>query len=148
MKIYCDICNQDFTREWNLKRHKSDVHGLVENEKDDSVKQEFKENFNHMPYNYNPFAYPFHNEYNNIQSFPNSNIKPHNSETRPFSVDERLRIQKKLKNLEKILIKVYPKLFVLRRVNRLKKQCYDEQSDDPLKRYLEKNNLGYLWPLD
>jgi hypothetical protein len=139
MKIYCDICNKDFTREWNLKRHKSDVHELVENEKNDNLNQEFKGDFNHVPYN-NPSAYPFHYEYNNIQSFPNSHIKPHISETRTFSLEDKLRIQKKLKNLENILIKGWPKFIVLNRIKMLKKQCYDVQSDEPLKRYLEKSN--------
>ena len=93
MTIYCDICNQDFTREWNLKRHKSDVHGLVENEKDDRVKQEFKENFDYVPYN-NSSTYPFYNKSNNIQFFPNFHTEPHISETRTFTLDDKLRIQK------------------------------------------------------
>jgi hypothetical protein len=169
-KYYCNRCHTYFSREWNLKRHKTDVHQEVENAKDYNVKQEFKENRYPMPFNNNSFneqmanstynrpqqnsysynnnspAYPLHNEYNNIQSFPNPHIKSNISETRTFSLDDKIRIQKKLKYLENILIKNLPKFIVIKRIKILKDQCYYEQSDEPLKRYIVEKNLGYLWP--
>jgi hypothetical protein len=93
MKHYCKFCNKYFTREWNLKRHNDDVHEFVENAKNDNVELEFKENFNYLPNN-NSSAYPFYNEYNNMKFFPESYIESRTSETRAFTLDDKLVIQK------------------------------------------------------
>ena len=50
-KYYCDICNRDFTRNDNLKRHKTDVHELVENAKEYTEKQGLPENLDQTPFN-------------------------------------------------------------------------------------------------
>ena len=121
------------------------MHQEVENAKNDNINQEFKENLNHMHCNDNYSTYPFYTEHNNIKSFPHSYTASHISETRIFTVDDKLRIQKKLKKLEIILKRGYTKSMVFERIMLLKKQCYSEQSDEPIKRYVEKKNLGYLW---
>jgi hypothetical protein len=169
-KYYCDICHESFTREWNLKRHKIDVHKVIENDKNYNLKQVFKENLKDVPfksnsfdeqtadplynqpqqnsysYNNNFYAPPFYNGYNNIQSFPTPYIQSPITETKSFSNDDKIRIQKKLKTVENILIKVFPKFVVVSKIKRLRDQCYEEQSDEPLKRYIVKKNLGHLWP--
>ena len=162
-KYYCDICNRDFTRNDNLKRHKTDVHELVENAKEYTEKQGLPENLDQTPfnkqitnpiysqsqeksYNNNFSAYPFYNGYNYTQSFPNPNIQSHIKETKSFSVDDKIKIQKKLKIVENILKKNRPYYYVASRINMLRAQCYNEQSDEPLKRFIVKKNLGHLWP--
>ena len=171
MILTCNRCKAPFTRKWNLKRHMHDVHKVANYGKtNNNVKQEIEENFYHQSFNSNssyeqkedynypqsqqyPYSHannfsdpPFNNENNNIQSFPYS---PNNSdipETRTFNIDDKIRIQKILKNLENSLNKVYPKPAVSLIMKMLKDRCYREQSDEPLKRYLEKTNMGYLWP--
>jgi hypothetical protein len=171
MKITCNLCKRIFTREWNLKRHWHDVHKVANyGKRDNNVKQEIEENFHHASFNSNSsyeqnedYNYPqsqqypyshtnnfpdpaFYNEYNNIQSFPYSPNNSDITETRTLNIDDKIRIQKKLKILENSLNKVHTKSFVRSKMRELKDRCYREQSDEPLKRYLEKRNMGYLWP--
>lgn len=166
-KISCSLCNRIFTRDWNLKRHIQDVHRLYDSDKKENVNQEIEENYyspnnnsfykendinyynNHNPYYYNNFPNAFHNPayYYNYEFYPNSNFNPSSLEKeKRLSVDDKTRIKQVLKVLEKHLEKIFPTSFVVGIRLWLWDSCIQEQSDEPLKKYLKKYNLGSLWP--
>jgi hypothetical protein len=168
VKPYCKKCKKIFTRDWNFKRHLSDVHNVEDRSRSDIVNQS-RENLTHEPYNSNSFGeqnvddiynkfqqnydsqnnnlstHPLQDEYYNIESFPGGFINSHIPVKGTFNIDEEIKIQKQLKNLENILLKILPRFLVVGRINMLMKECYYEQSNDPLKRYLVKKNMGHLW---
>jgi hypothetical protein len=165
-KNKCNICNKIFTRDWNLKRHIQDVYRLNDYDKKDNIKQEFEENYylpnsnssykeNHINYynNQNPFYYNnFPNTFDNPASYNNefyqySNFKLSSLEKdKRLSNDEKIRIQKVLKNLQNLLEKIIPKSNILWIIENLWCKCIREQSEEPLKKFLILYKMAYLWP--
>lgn len=93
----------------------------------------------------------FHNDLNSYYGFYNSEsylYPPFNAkykEEKRLSLDDKLRIQKILKNLQNNLEKFYPVAFIFRLISWLHYQCITQKSDQPLKKFLIRNNVGFLW---
>ena len=67
-------------------------------------------------------------------------------ENRKLNSYDKIRIQSVLKILENYLEKIYSMPHVIWTISRLWVRCMREQSDEPLKKYLIKRNMGSLWP--
>jgi hypothetical protein len=147
-----------------------DVHRLADYTKKDNVNQAIGENDYYLPFNSNsfykennkdfynnytqdlPYYNNFSNDYSNygnynseLFSYPNLDFQI--KENRKLNLDDKIKIYKVLKILE-ISLKNYPKLYVARTISWLRSSCFREQSDEPLKKYLVKRNMGDLWPYE
>jgi hypothetical protein len=166
----CSICKGIFTRDWNLKRHIQDVHGLADYTKKSNINQGIKENDYYSPSNSNSSYKEKDMDYRNnykknpcyydifYTNFPNDGYYIHGSfpdlifnsqttENRELNDNDKIEIQKVLKILEDHLKKVgVPVTFVFGIITLLKRRCFSEKSDEPLKNFLITHNLGYLWP--
>lgn len=171
----CTVCNQSFSRQWNLKRHIQDVHKLHNYDKKDNIMQKDND-FNNLPFNiyennnfkdtnnkndinnnqnqhyYNSFPDINHDLYYNVESyqypysnFTNSNFESQLKKEKRLSVDDKIKIQKGLKILENHLEKICKPVYIFRIIKLLNYRCLSEKSDEPLKKYLVQNNIGYLW---
>ncbi|HSF50440.1 MAG TPA: hypothetical protein VLA74_06745, partial [Nitrososphaeraceae archaeon] len=147
---------------------KQDVHGLVDHTKKANINQGMKENDYYSPSNSNSYKEKDMDYRNNYKQnpyrydifytiFPNDGYYIHgpflysifNSQTtenRELNDDDKIEIQNVLKILENHLKKVgVPVTFVFGIITLLKRRCFSEKSDEPLKNYLIAHNLGYLW---
>ena len=78
--------------------------------------------------------------------YPYSNINSqYKEEEKNLSIDDKIKIQKVLKNLENYLEKFYPSAFIFQILSWLRYQCFTQKSDEPLKKFLVQNNIGFLW---
>ena len=173
-KKVCTICYKKFTRKWNLDRHLYDVHDVHDDLRKDRIKQEIvvqdhlsnmaeskgkilnKDNDNNMNqtqynrsyYNNNNFPntlyYNYH-YYNYAYPYPNLYFH-YREEERKLTIYDKIKIQKILKNLENYLEKFCPRPFIFQILSWLRYQCLSQKSDQPLKKFLVRNNLGFLWP--
>ncbi len=102
---------------------------------------------NNLPNNF-PYCYGYYN--NNTSSYPYSNINSQykEEEEKRLSIDDKLKIQKVLKNLENYLEKFYPRTFIFQILSWLRYRCLTQKSDEPLKKFLVQNNIGFLWTLE
>jgi hypothetical protein len=170
----CNLCKKIFTRRWNLERHLQDVHKIYDNTKKDNINPEFidygdlpnninrnsnrnKNNDNNISeminnensYYYNNFSNTFpYPAYYNGEFYPYSNFNPSPFEKeKRLSLEDKIKIQKVLTDLESHLIKIgCPMEFVFRLKRWLKYRCSCAKTDEPLKKYLVNNNFGNLWP--
>ena len=171
-KKRCDRCNRLFSRQWNLERHLQDVHEINNDIKKrrgriDGYDYEYEQlninsannlkktenNYNDMDYNGNSYCcnnfsniYP-NSGYNNSEPYIYSNYNSLFKEEKTLSNDDKIKIQKVLKFVENYLKRLYPKSNVFPIISWLRYRCLREKSDEPLKKYLFKNNMGHLWPL-
>lgn len=98
-------------------------------------------NINNLPNNF-PYCYGY---YNNIP-YPYSNINSqYKEEEKKLSIDDKIKIQTGLKNLENYLEKFLPIPFIFQILSWLRYQCLTQRSYDPLKKFLVQNNIGFLW---
>ena len=74
-------------------------------------------------------------------SIPNTKKK----KKKRLSIDDKIKIQKILKNLENYLEKFYTRAFIFQIISWLRYQCFTQKSDEPLKKFLVQNNIGFLW---
>ena len=173
IKKRCYRCNRLFSRQWNLERHLQDVHEINDDIKKeerrggiDGYDYEFgqlnmnnannlkktENNNNDMDYNGNSYYYDnFSNiypipRYYNIEPYIYANYNSLCKEEKILSIDDKIKIQKVLKVVENYLERIYPKYYVFLIISRLRHRCLREKSDEPLKKYLVKNNMGHLWP--
>jgi dynactin complex subunit len=112
-------------------------------------------NMNHTQYNqsyYNNNNLPNNSPYyyygfdNNTSSDLYSNINSQYKEDKKrLSIDDKIKIQKVLKNLENYLKKFYPPMFIFQILSWLHYQCLTQKSDEPLKKFLVQKNIGFLW---
>jgi hypothetical protein len=174
-KNACNICYKKFTRKWNLERHLYDIHEFHNNVNNARRKQGIEvpdhllnmvepnrkilkkedNNMNHTQYNqsyYNNNNLPNNSPYyyygfdNNTSSDLYSNINSQYKEDKKrLSIDDKIKIQKVLKNLENYLKKYYPHMFIFRILSWLYYQCLTQKSDEPLKKFLVQKNIGFLW---
>ena len=79
--------------------------------------------------------------YSNI----NSQYKEEEKEEKRLRIDDKIKIQKVLKNLENYLEKFCPSAFIFQIILWLRYQCLTQKSDEPLKKFLVQNNIGFLW---
>ena len=98
---------------------------------------------NNLPYYY------FYGFDNNTSSYPYSNInaqyrEEEEEETR-LSIDDKIKMQKVLKNLKNYLEKFYPSAYIFQILSWLRFQCLTQKSDKPLKKFLVQNNIVFLW---
>lgn len=114
--------------------------------------KKIENNNNYMDYNgnsycYNNFSniYPNHGYYNS-EPYIYSNYNFLFKEVKTLSSDDKIKIQKVLKIVENYLESLYPKSNVFLIISWLRYRCLREKSDEPLKKYLVKNNMGHLWP--
>ncbi|HJT85467.1 MAG TPA: hypothetical protein VJ697_13385 [Nitrososphaeraceae archaeon] len=174
-KKICKICNTPFTRKWNLARHLKDSHQIPTKEEIQNMNSEFDNNhisaerynnrshklshryncdgmneinysgtynnYNEIPPNY---SYP---GYFNGQGYPwfNFNFQSEKEQKR-WTYDDQIRIQSILKILQNYLEKIYHQFYVSRTIFRLKRKCNDEKSDELVKKFFIRKNIGYLWP--
>jgi len=168
----CQICNKSFTRQWNLDRHKQDIHHIPKDGEHYRVKQKYE-----GP----PYSYPssFRNEqFRNIENnttekgyydnhFENHNFTyncssndlynnrfyedfepiPLNKEENKLTVRDMIRIQRGLKTLKNFLQRIYPNPVVFRQIYWLYYLCWTKSSIEPLRDFYQKNNLMHIWPL-
>ena len=66
------------------------------------------------------------------------NTKKKNKEEKKLSIDDKIKIQKVLKNLENYLEKFYHRTFIFQILSWLRYQCFTQKSDKPLKNFLFK----------
>src|SRR5829696_2837752 len=136
-KNVCNICYKKVTRKWNLERHLYDVHDVHDDLRKDRIKQVIdvpdhlsnmaeskrkilnKDNDNNMNqtqytqryYNNNNFPNNlyYNYDYYNYTSYPYPNFNfPYREEERKLTIDDKIKIQKILKNLENHLEKFCP----------------------------------------
>lgn len=102
-------------------------------------------NTNNLPNNF-PYYY-YHGFDNNTSSYPYSNINSQykEEEEKRLSIDDKIKIQKVLKNLENYLEKFYHRAFIFQILSWLHYQCLTKKSKEPLKKFLVQNNIGFLW---
>lgn len=110
-------------------------------------------NIDDMNYNQrshsNNFSNTFPNhEYYHGEPFLYSNFNSQSKEEKRLNVDDRIKIQKVLKILENTLVKIYPTAYVVWIISWLHYRCLSEKSDEPIKKFLVRNNMGYLWPFE
>ncbi len=174
-KNVCNICYKKFTRIWNLERHLYDIHEFHNNVNNARRKQEIEmhdhllnmvepnrkilnkedNNMNNREYNqsyYNNNNLPNNSPYyyyefdNNTSSYLYSNINSQYKEDKKrLSIDDKIKKQKVLKNLENYLKKFYPQMFSFQILSWLHYQCLTQKSDEPLKKFLVQKNIGFLW---
>ena len=103
--------------------------------------------YNGNSYYYDNFSniYPSPGYYNNEPYIYSNNNSPFKEE-KILSIDDKIKIQKVLKVVENYLERIYPKYNVFLIISRLHYRCLREKSDEPLKKFLVKNNMGHLWP--
>ena len=80
-----------------------------------------------------------------LYPYSNINSRYKEEEKKRLSIDDKIKIQKVLKNLENYLEKFYPSTFIFQIVSWLRYQCFTQKSDKPLKKFLVQNNIGFLW---
>lgn len=165
------ICNRLFSRQWNLDRHLQDVHEInddIKKEKSrggidgydyeygqlnmDSANNLMKTDNknNDMDYNGNSYVY---NNFSNLYPSPGyytsepyiySNYNSLSKEKKTLNSGDKIKIQKVLKFVENYLERLYPKTTVFQIISRLRYRCLREKSDEPLKKFLVRNNMGHL----
>lgn len=141
----CSICDRIFTRDWNLKRHIQDLHRLYNYDKKENINQEFEENYYSQKSNNSLNTCPNPADHN-FEFLPNPNFNPSQlEEEKRLSLDDKIRIQSILKNLENSLEKIFPKPNIVWTTWSLWCRCIQTQSDEPLKRFLINQKMGYLW---
>jgi|GEM_PF-2475003 len=172
-KKRCDRCNRFFSIQWNLERHLQDVHEINDDIKKEKRRggidgydyeygqlnmnsainlKKAENNNNDMDYNGNSYCYNnFSNiypstEYYNIEPYIYSNYNSIFKEKKTLSSDDKIKIQKVLKSVENYLERFCPKSTVFPIISYLRYRCLREKSDEPLKKYLVKNNMGHIWP--
>ena len=102
-------------------------------------------NNNNLPNNLPYYYYGFDN---NTSSYPYSNINSQykeEKEEKRLCIDDKIKIQKVLKNLENYLEKFCHSTVIFQIVSWLLYQCLTQKSDKPLKKFLVQNNIGFLW---
>jgi hypothetical protein len=82
--------------------------------------------------------------YSNINSQCKEEEKEKEGEKR-LSIDDKIKIQKVLKNLKNYLEKFYPRAYIVQILSWLRYQCLTQKSDKPLKKFLVQNNIVFLW---
>lgn len=156
-----------------MKRHLQDVHEINDDIKKEKRRGEIdgydyeygqlnmnsannlkktENNNNDMDYHGNSYCY---NNFSNIYPSPGyynsepyiySNYNSIFKEKKTLSSDDKIKIQKVLKSVENYLERLYPKSTVFQIISWLSYRCLREKSDEPLKNYLVKINMGHLWP--
>jgi hypothetical protein len=116
------------------------------------------ENYQNRTNNLDPMNY-YQNSYYYEKNADNSiaysgyhNLRPYPSyfdslfrEEKKLTLDDNLKIQKTLKNLENYLENIYPSDYIVRVIAWLRYSCRTDRSEEPLKKFLLQNHLGYLW---
>jgi hypothetical protein len=118
-----------------------------QNKEDNNMNQmQYNQSFyiNHNLPNNLPYYYYGFDKNTSSHLYSNINSQYKEGEKR-LSNDDKIKIQKVLKNLENYLQKFYPHMFIFRVLSWLNYQCLTQKSDDPLKKFLVKNNMGFLW---
>ena len=107
--------------------------------------QSYYNNNNNLPNNSPYYYYGYDN--NTSSSYPYSNIDSRykEEEKKRLSIDDKIKIQKILKNLENYLEKFYTRAFIFQIILWLRHQCFTQKSDEPLKKFLVQKNIGFLW---
>ncbi len=166
----CHKCDRFFSRRWNLQRHLNTVHTVVGEDRRqqrrnsvfqhsdlplnrDSNYENNENNNNRYAMNHDKTYYHYDNfnnrlpksNYYNYEPTPPYFIEPEKEEKKRLTPDDKLRIQKTLKNLENFLKQFFPSDYVFRIIAGLYDLCISLQSDRPLKRILIQNFIGHLW---
>ncbi len=99
--------------------------------------------YNGNSYCYNNFSNIYPNpEYYNSEPYIYSNYNSIFKEEKTLSSDDKIKIQKVLKFVENYLKRLYPKSYVFPIYHGYVIVAYARKSDEPLKKYLVKNNMG------
>lgn len=100
---------------------------------------------NNLPYNY----YGIDNNSSSLYFYSNINSQYNEQEKekgeRRLSINDKIKMQKVLKNLENYLEKFYPHMFIFQIISWLRYQCLTQKSYEPLKNFLVHSNMGFLW---
>ena len=168
----CQVCNNRFTRQSNLKRHMRDVHRISDHGENDMVKQKYEgpsysnpstrrnEQFRNsenttteMDYYENPPEYHnFTNHYSNNDLYHNrfyENFEPFPIDKKKdkLTIRDMIRIRRGLQILINFLQLIYPNHVVRMQICWLNYLCYTKKSIQPLRDFYQKNGLMHLWPL-
>ncbi len=104
--------------------------------------QSYYNNNNNLPNNLPYYYYGFDkNTSSHLYSNINSQYKEEEKGEKRLSIDDKIKIQKVLKNLENYLQKFLPHTFIFQVLSMLRYQCLTQKSDEPLKKFLVKNNM-------
>lgn len=172
-KILCNVCNKIFTRKWNLERHLQDIHGIYNKPENQNITSEigninssqrysntdniFKDRYNDGNMNQIDYSGQYGNYHNYPQNYsypeyyrqdyPWSNFNlPPEKESKKWTYDDQIRLQRGLKILQTHLESFYPQPCVSGIILMLRRRCNYEKSDEPLKKYFVQMNIGDKWP--
>ena len=165
-KHECNICQESYSRKWNLKRHIHDVHGIeIDNTHNSNSEIEKYPNHsysnskilpkNDIEYNiYNQNSYWRNNYPGNFdysmyhynEYFPSFSWDPPNKQKERLTQDEKIKIQRILRKLAiQLYNRGYTPYYANKTAKLLNYRCNIEASDEPLKRFLTSCGLGDLW---
>lgn len=153
-----------------MDRHLQDVHEIYDDTKKEKGSREIGDynywqrnidsnnnfwitsnNIDKMNYNQRSYSNTFPNTFPNPGYYHGEHFSNFNSlskEEKRLNVDDRIKIQKVLKILKNTLEKIYSTTYVVCTISWLHYRCLSEKSDEPIKKFLVQNNMGYLWPFE
>lgn len=151
-EAHYDLRKARIKQEFDVRNHLSKTVGpnrKILNTDNNLNKTQYNQSYynnNNLPNNLPYYYYGFDN---NTASYPYSNInsqyEEEEQEEKKLSIDDKIKIQKILKNLENYLEKFYPRVFIFQILSWLRYQCLTKKSEEPLKRFLVQKNIGFLW---
>jgi hypothetical protein len=169
-KKECQVCNNLFTSQSNLKRHMRDVHHISDHGENDMGKQKYEgpsysnpstprnvqfRNFENdmieMEYENPPEYYNFTHPYSNRDLYNNRFYEtfepsPIEKMEKKLTIGDKIRILQGLGILRNFLQRICPSHFVIQQICSLKNLCYTQNSIQPLRDFFKKHNLMQLWP--
>jgi hypothetical protein len=171
-KKVCNLCKKRFTRQWNLERHKQNIHHISEYGENNLVKQKYevppnsdsstirkeqfrncKNNTTEMDYYENPSEYHNFTKHSSSNDFYNNrfydNFEPVLIDKKEYklTIRDMIRIRRALQILRNFLQQIYPNYVVIPQICWLNYLCYTQNSIQPLRDFYKKYNLMNLWPL-
>ena len=170
-KEECKVCKKRFTRQWNLQRHLKSIHNISEYGKNNIFKLKYDPLTDVDPFSINnehantpenkiselkPYRNTYKYQYFKNRFYSNTDYNNgffHNYESLPMkkkesklTIQDDIRIQTASLILKNILPRYSSEIIVTNFLYWVIRQCNTKQSDQPLKDWFKRFNLGHLWP--